>query len=339
MEQYKRLGEEEREEISRQLVAHVSLRSIARSLGRDPSTLSRELGRNGGVRERYRASAAQRRADRWAATPRKPRTMHVNPQLRNDVLIHLRTRWSPQQIAARLMREYPEDMTMRISHEAIYAYVYVLPRGALRKELIGYLRQHRKQRGKRVRKSEDARGKIPRMISIEERPAAVADRTIPGLWEGDLIVGPKNQSAMGTLVERTTRWTMIVSLGKRHDAVTVRRAFARKLRKLPKELARTLTYDQGKEMSEHERFTVDTGIQVYFAHPHSPWERGTNENTNGLIRQFFPKGADLSMVSRREVRKVQDLLNGRPRQVLQFATPTEAFQELLSRAIDGKVLH
>jgi IS30 family transposase len=286
----------------------------------------------------YRAHTAQRRADRWAATPRKPRTLDVEDRLKEYILTNIRAWWSPQQIAARLVREYPENMAMRISHEAIYAYVYVLPRGTLRKELIGYLRQHRKQRGKRVGKSKDTRGQIPRMISIEERPVAVADRTIPGHWEGDLIVGPKNRSALGTLVERTTRWTLIVPLGKRHDAQTVRRAFARKLRQLPKELTQTLTYDQGKEMSEHERFTVDTGIHVYFAHPHSPWERGTNENTNGLIRQFFPKGTDLSMVSRREVQKVQDLLNGRPRQVLQFATPTEAFQELLSTTTDGKVL-
>lgn len=339
MEQYKRLSEEEREVMSREFAIGASLRSIARSLSRNHGTLSREIKRNGGVRDAYRAHTAQQRAERRAGAQRKPRTLDGGDPLREYVLTHLRKRWSPQQIAARLMREYPEDMAMRISHEAIYAYVYVLPRGTLREELIGYLRQHRKQRGRRVRKSEDARGQIPRMISIEERPAAVADRTIPGHWEGDLIVGQKNQSALGTLVERTTRWTMIVPLGKRHDAPTVRRAFACKLRRLPKELAQTLTYDQGKEMSEHERFTVDTGIQVYFAHPRSPWERGTNENTNGLIRQFFPKGTDLAMISRREVRKVQDLLNGRPRHVLHFATPTEAFQELLSKTTDGNMVH
>lgn len=339
MGQYNRLSEGEREEISRALAAGVSLRAIARSLGRDPGALSREIKRNGGARHAYRAATAQRRAERRAAMPRKSHMLAVNDQLHDYVLTHLRKRWSPHQIAERLVVEYPGDMAMRISHEAIYAYVYVLPRGALRKELVAALRQHRKRRTRRVRKSEDKRGIILNMISIEERPAVVADRTIPGHWEGDLIAGSKNQSALGTLVERTTRWTLLVPLGAQKGAPAVRKAFARKLRTLPKELTQTLTYDCGKEMSEHERFTVDTGMQVYFAHPHSPWERGTNENTNGLIRQFFPKGTDFSTVSRREILKVQDLLNGRPRQVLRFATPAEAFAELLSKTTDGKVLH
>jgi IS30 family transposase len=217
---------------------------------------------------------------------------------------------------------------MHISHESIYTYLYVLPRGELKKELIGYLRQKRPIRRSRTRLN-DRRGVIPEMISIEERPAEVADRAIPGHWEGDLIMGPSNRTAIGTLVERTTRTVLLVPLGAK-DASSVRRAFARTMKTLPHQLALSLTYDQGREMSEHRLFTAETKIQVYFAHPHSPWERGTNENTNGLIRDFFPKGTDFSTISNKELRRVQDLLNERPRKTLDWSTPKEAFSALLA---------
>jgi IS30 family transposase len=229
--------------------------------------------------------------------------------------------------------EYPQDMTMRISHEAIYQYIYVLPRGSLKKEIIHALRQERKhRRPRRGRKGTDAekRGKIANMLSIEERPQEVADRTIPGHWEGDLILGKYKRSALGTLVERTTRYTLLVPLGKNKDAVSVRTAYTKTLRTIPKELAKTLTYDQGKEMSEHQTFTIDTGIQVYFAHPASPWERGTNENTNGLIRQYFPKGTEFDKIPTREIKRVQRQLNNRPRAVLDYYTPDEVFNKLVA---------
>jgi len=228
---------------------------------------------------------------------------------------------------------YPHDASMRISHEAIYQYIYVLPRGSLKKELIGALRQERKYRrkkGGRKGKPDENRGKIANMLSIEERPKEVEDRIIPGHWEGDLIMGKYKRSALGTLVERTTRYTLMVPLGRKKDAVSVRKAYAKAMRTLPKELAKTLTYDQGKEMSEHKHFTIDTGIQVYFAHPGSPWERGTNENTNGLIRQYFPKGTEFDQVSVQEIKRVQRQLNDRPRAALGFYTPDEKFNELVA---------
>jgi IS30 family transposase len=220
---------------------------------------------------------------------------------------------------------------MRISHEAIYQYIYVLPRGSLKQSLVKGLRQERAWRRKKYkgRKNEETRGKIADMLSIEERPADVASRTIPGHWEGDLIMGKHKRTALGTLVERTTRYTMLVPL-KAKDAETVRREYARALHSLPRDLAKSLTYDQGKEMSEHTQFTIDTGIVVYFAHPGSPWERGTNENTNGLIRQFFPKGTEFDKVPLREIRRAQNLLNDRPRKVLDYEKPFEAFTKLVA---------
>lgn len=246
------------------------------------------------------------------------------------MLAKLKRRWSPREIVKRIKEEYPFDMNMRISHEAIYRYVYVLPRGALKTTLIKALRQERKyRRTQRLGNSEETRWKIADMISIEERPSEVADRTIPGHWEGDLIVGRYKRTAMGTPVERTTRYTILVPL-KTKDAESVRKAYARELTLLPKEITKTLTYDQGKEMSEHKQFTIDTGIHVYFAHPGSPWERGTNENTNGLIRQYFPKGTDFSKVSSREIKRVQRELNDRPRAVLHYKKPDEVINQLVA---------
>jgi IS30 family transposase len=238
-------------------------------------------------------------------------------------------KWSPQQIVNFLEKEYPQYQDMKISHEAIYTYLYILPKGQLKKELLACLRQGRKRRYKRNRK--DRAGierKLEDMLSIEERPKEVADRTVPGHWEGDLIIGKNRNSALGTLVERTSRAAILVPL-KNKEARTVRKSFAKAIKRLPKQLRLSLTYDQGREMAEHKLFTCQTEAKVYFAHPASPWERGTNENTNGLIRQFFPKRTDFNKVSRREIKKVQHLLNGRPRKTLNWQTPYEVFNNLI----------
>lgn len=307
--------------------------TIARRLGRDPGTVSREITRNSGV-SGYRAFSAGRSAHVSASSRRHgtQRLIHES-RLRTYVLARLRRRWSPREIVRSMEMEYPLDMTMRISHEAIYQYIYVLPRGSLKKELVQALRQERKYRrkkGGRKGTSEEKRGKITDMLSIEERPSEVADRIVPGHWEGDLIMGRYKRTALGTLVERVTRYTLLVPLGAKKDAVSVRKAYAKALQSLPKELTKTLTYDQGKEMSEHKQFTIDTGIMVYFAHPASPWERGTNENTNGLLRQYFPKGTDFSKIPTREIRRVQRQFNDRPRAALNFHKPHEVFNKLVA---------
>jgi len=327
METYTRLTLAEREEISRQLAAGQPLRAIARQLGRAPSTITRELRRVDKTPTTYRAAAAHREAAAAACQPRRRWKLGANPRLNAYVHARLALRWSPEQIARRLLMDYPDDTTMRASHETIYTYLYVLPRGELKRELLRCLR-HRRRHRKSRRHTHDRRGVIPDMISIEERPAEVAHRTVPGHWEGDLLLGRRSASALGTLVERTTRTALLVPLRVR-NATSVRRAFAREMRRLPQQLARSLTYDRGKEMTEHRLFTSATRVRVFFAHPHSPWERGTCENTNGLLRQFFPKGTDFSQVSRAEIKHVQTLLNGRPRKVLQWRTPSEVFHEQL----------
>lgn len=326
MARYQRLSLAEREEISRGLACGEALRAMARSLGREPSTVSREIRRNAPCPGWYRAGVAQGRARRRRARCRQRRLDRCQ-RLRRWVWAHLHRYWSPEQIAAELKQAFPQDPSMRLSHEALYTYLYVLPRGGLRRELLSYLRQHHKRRHPRSRGA-DRRGQIPEMISIEERPAAVATRTVPGHWEGDLLKGRRNQSAVGTLVERTTRSLILVPL-KRQDAVSVRRAFTREIKSLPRQMRLTLTYDRGKEMTEHRLFTRDTRMRVYFAHPHSPWERGTNENTNGLLRQFFPKGTDFTQFTRRDIKHVQHLMNERPRAVLGWRSPYVAFNELL----------
>lgn len=331
IKQYKRLSSAEREEISRDLAQNETISAIAKRLGRVSSTISREVSRNSGT-SGYRAFFAGNRARQSASLRRsgKHRLTHEG-RLRAYVLKKLKKHWSPREIVARMKEEYPLDMTMRISHETVYQYIYVLPRGELKRTLIAALRQERKYRRKKQKRStnEETRGKIADMLSIEEQPAEVADRTVPGHWEGDLILGKYKRTALGTLVERTTRKTILVPLVAK-DAKTVRKAYARELRALPRELAKTLTHDQGKEMSEHKQFTIDTGILVYFAHPGSPWERGTNENTNGLIRQYFPKGTDFSTVSTRTIKKVEQELNDRPRKVLHWKKPDEVFNQLVA---------
>ena len=328
MAQYPRLNINEREEISRGLAKGISRRDIAVSLNRSPSTISREINRNSRNWQPYRAVKSQDRADRLTYTARKRRKMDINEPLKQYILKQLGQLWSPEQIAKRLKLLYPDDMTMQISHESIYSYLYIQPRGALRKMLVKCLRRHHINRRPRGGKSRRNCGPIQDYISIEQRPAEVADRIIPGHWEGDLLMGHNNGSALGTLVERTTRIAFLVKL-KNKDATAVREAFARKFKRLPEALKRSLTYDHGHEMAEHKLFTKSSRIKVYFAHPHSPWERGTNENTNALIRQFFPKGTDFSKVPLKNIQQAQNMLNDRPRKTLEFLTPHEVFSKLL----------
>ena len=329
MKNYKRLNLDEREEISRMLAQSCSLNQIARLLGRQTSTVSREVLTGSCNKYTYRAGKAQRRAERNCRERKKSKQkLSLNLSLKQYIHEKLKLKWSPAQIAKELKKDYPLDMTMRVAPETIYTYLYVLPRGSLKKELLSCLRQNRKRRHQQSRGVKMER-KIEDMLSIEERPREVENRTIPGHWEGDLIIGKYNRSALGTLVERTTRTTVLVPI-KNREAETVARAFAKEAKKLPKQMKLSMTYDQGREMAEHKLFTKLTGIKVYFAHPKSPWERGTNENTNGLIRQFFPKGTDFNKVSRREVKRAQDLLNGRPRAALNFQKPYEVFNQLIN---------
>lgn len=329
MKKYYRLTFEEREEISRLLSQKCSFNAIANRLNRDKGTISREINKGSENKYVYRAIRAQNRARRNSAKRKSgKRKLDKHRKLKREVMIKLKLRWSPEQIANFLKRKYPQDNDMRISHEAIYTYLYVLPKGQLKKELLSYLRQGKKRRHKRNRKNRIIERKLEDMTSIEERPEEVADRTVPGHWEGDLIIGKNRRSALGTLVERTSRTTILIPLTNR-EALTVRKSFVREVKQLPRQMKLSLTYDQGREMAEHKLFTKQTNIKVYFAHPGSPWERGTNENTNGLVRQFFPKGTNFNKVSRREIKKVQHLLNGRPRKILNWQTPYEIFNKLL----------
>jgi IS30 family transposase len=318
----------DREEIA-VLRGHVSAREIARRLNRAPSTIVRELQRNTPRPGRYRAVLAQARADHRAERP-KPSKLVSCEALRAYVQEKLGgpERWSPEQIAHRLKVDFPDDERMRISHEAIYQALYVQGRGGLRRELTACLRTGRALRKPR-RRVDHRRMRIKDMVLISERPAEVADRAVPGHWEGDLIVGKVSASAIGTLVERTTRFTMLVHLPGDHGAVAVRDAIAATILTLPTHLRRSLTWDQGRELMEHAQFSVDTEVAVYFCDPHSPWQRGTNENTNGLLRQYFPKGTDLSVHSPDDLANVAVALNGRPRKTLSWMTPAEAFADLL----------
>lgn len=333
---YTRLHDHERETISRGLSAGWTLTRIAGIIQRNLSTISREVKKNCHYRRCYRATRAHEQAVVLRHRPKQPKHLDAHQPLRDYVFSKLRRQWSPEEIAKRIRHEYPDDTTMRISHESIYTYLYCLPRGSLRKELITCLRQERNLRRRR-KNGHARRSSITNAISITERPAEVADRTIPGHWEGDLIMGSKaSNSALGTLVERVTRYLLLVPLPA-HDALTVRQEFAKAVKRVPRHLKRTLTYDRGSEMAEHQLFTKETKIRVYFADPQSPWQRGTNENTNGLIRQYFPKGTDFRIVSRQEIRRVQDLLNDRPRKVLRFLKPDEVFPRLLTHhlALEG----
>lgn len=337
MTAYKRLNFADREEISRGLASGWSFVHIAHNINRPVSTVSNEVWANTKVKRCYRASAAQTKSETLRHRKKQSTKMEFNQQLRMYVLGKLRLHWSPEEIARRLKKDYATDTSMQLSHESMYTYIYCLPRGSLKKELIGCLRQERNLRKNR-KTSHAKRSTISDFLSISERPAEVADRIIPGHWEGDLIMGSKrSNTAMGTLVERTTRYLLLVPLEK-HDAETVRTQFAKAIKKVPRHLKKTLTYDRGTEMAQHKLFTKETSIQVYFADPHSPWQRGTNENTNGLIRQYFPKGINFRTVSRKEALRVQDQMNDRPRKALDYEKPDEAFSRLLLKpdfALEG----
>ena len=322
---YTHMSVDERETLSLGLAQGQSLRTMARVLGRAPSTVSRESARNTTRGRPYRACTAQHLAVARARQPRRSRTL-LDPWLWQYVRAHLVQGCSPEQIAGRLRREYPDDMRKRLSTETIYVALYVLPRGALRTELLAALRQARKARRPRSRGT-DRRGQLLHMTPIADRPAEVASRTVPGHWEGDLIKGARNGSAVGTLVERTTRLVILARM-EGTDAVSAREGFTRKLRHVPAPLRKTLTYDRGKEMAEHERLAQRLAIQIFFAEPHSPWQRGTNENTNGLLRQYMPKGTDLSGYTQRELNAIAHRMNTRPRKCLNFATPLEVFTQL-----------
>ena len=322
---------DDREEISRGLAAGLSFSAIAKDLGRSKSTVSREVNANGG-RDRYRGWAGERRAFDAAARP-KTAKLDGNPKLKQVVEDRLKLKWSPKQIAERLPMEFPDDPEMRVSHETIYQSIYVQGRGTLRKELAACLRSGRARRRPRtLADTGERRGKLRDMVNISERPAEIEDRAVPGHWEGDLIIGKLSGSAIGTLVERTTRYVMLLHLPGAHDAEAVLEALTRQVATLPQQLIRSLTWDQGSEMALHGRFTIDSGIAVYFCDPHAPWQRGSNENTNGLLRQYFPKSTDLAVHTQADLDTVAAQLNGRPRKTLGYMTPSEKFAELVAAA-------
>ena len=324
-----RLCLEEREAIGLGIARCESFAQIARRLGRPTSTVSREVKRNGGC-DRYRAIAAERQA-RWARKRPRSRKLRRFPALAARVSAGLERRWSPLQIAIRLRREFPHDPDARVSHETIYKALYCQGRGGLRKELISALRSGRAQRMSRSRLEKARRDhRLGEFVPISERPAEVADRAVPGHWEGDLLMGAFNRTAIVTLVERSTRYTLLGHLPDGHGADVVYACLMRLIRTLPENLARSLTWDQGSEMAWHKAFTVRSGVQVYFCDPHSPWQRPTNENTNGLLRQYFPKGTDLSLISAQHLDSVAAELNGRPRLVLEGQTPAEAYAALVA---------
>jgi transposase, IS30 family len=320
-----RLSLREREEIRVGLERGETFTAIARLIGRAVSTVSREVGANGG-RDAYRAHTAHRAAYKAARRPKAPKL--ACPRLAAKVAEGLEQWWSPEQIARRLRLEFPDDPMMWVSHETIYLSLFVEGRGELRRELHRCLRTGRAQR--RPRNRLENRGRIPGMVMISERPAEADDRAVPGHWEGDLIIGANNRSAVGTLVERTTGLVLLLHLPDGREAEKVNAAMKRAITTLPEQLCRTITWDQGKEMSSHAQLTVDTGVQVYFCDPHSPWQRGSNENTNGLLRQYMPKGTDLSVHSADDLAIIASSLNSRPRKRLGFMTPSETLTELLA---------
>jgi IS30 family transposase len=320
-----RLQLADREEISLGIRGGKSLSSIARDIGRSPSTVCREVASNGGS-SHYRAWRAHQRAYGEA---RRPKVFKLaSGALCDQVSAWLVTLWSPDQISKRLRIEFPDDPMMRVSHETIYKSLFVQGKGELKRELVRCLRSGQVQRRSKGRDSKQ--GLIANMVSISNRPAEVDDRAVPGHWEGDLIVGPKCRSAVGTLVERQTRYVMLLHLPVSHKAIEVQKAMEKAIASMPDELFKTVTWDQGKELTCHENIKVATGVQVYFADPHSPWQRGSNENTNGLLRQFLPKGTDLSRHGAEDLAAIAALLNNRPRKTLGYMTPSEKLAELVA---------
>lgn len=321
-----RLSLDDRVNIKIWLEGGESFAEIGRRLGRATSTVSREVG-GVGARDSYAPMAAHRGAAERARRP-KPTRLASNSGLCARVIEDLRHLWSPEQISGRLKVEFPDDPEMQVSHETIYKSLFIQGRGELRRELTRCLRTGRTRRKPRGRPSQQ--GRIPDMVPISARPAEVADRAVPGHWEGDLILGAEGKSAVGTLVERTSRLTILLHLPEDHTALSVRTAAAEAIGDLPAALRRTLTWDQGREMAHHVAFTVDTGVRVYFCDPHSPWQRPTNENTNRLLRQYLPKGTNLTAHSKGDLQAIADNLNGRPRKVLGFMTPSEKYAELVA---------
>ena len=319
----------EREEISRGIARGQSARQIARQLGRSHTTIVREINRCGG-RARYRARSADREAWQRARRPR-PTKLELCDELRRLVQERLRKAHSPEQIAGWLRIAYPDNESMQVSHETIYRALYVQARGGLKRELTKHLRKGRSRRYARSQSSKrQGQGKLTEMVTISERPAEVEDRAVPGHWEGDLLMGNRQSpAAIATLVERSTRYCQLVALPDGTEAERVADALAKSITTLPAQLRRSLTWDQGSEMSEHRRFSVKTGVDVYFCDPQSPWQRGSNENTNGLLRQYFPKGQSLAGITQERLDEVAELLNGRPRKTLGFRTPAEKLAELI----------
>ena len=320
------LSIDDRIEIRLGLERNDSLRAIARRVSRSLSTVSREVNANGGPRN-YAPTAAHRRAQERARRPKLTK-LAANPALEKRVISDLKALWSPQQIALRLHKEFGDDDSMRISHETIYKSIYVQGRGELRRELARCLRSGRARRVSRGRV--EKRGTISGMVMISERPAEVEDRAVPGHWEGDLLMGKNIKSAIGTLVERSTRFVLLFPLSEGKTAPDVRIAMTKVIQTLPAALRRSITWDQGKEMAEHITFKIETGIDVFFCDPHSPWQRGSNENTNGLLRQYFPKGLDFSTLEPHQLQAAADGLNGRPRMTLDWDTPAERLAELVA---------
>ena len=324
MSGYQRLGFHERCEIGVRAGRGDSVRSIAESLGRDPATVSRELGRNGG-RQRYRAQRAQQR---WCEQRRRPKPFRLETHrlLRRQVEARLGEDWSPEQIAGWLRRTHPDDPRWWVSPETIYQSLYVQGRGGLRDELTEHLRRGRAKR----RSGPERRGRFHDMVMITDRPGEADDRAVPGHWEGDLILGAKAQSQVGMLTERASRYTLLFALPENRTAETVRTEIVNVIRTLPQQLIRSLTWDQGKEMAQHVQLTIETGVQIYFCDPASPWQRGTAENTVGLLRQYLPKDADLSVFTNQQLAVIADRLNRRPRKTLEYRSPAEAYADALA---------
>ena len=323
------LGLEEREEISRGLAAGRSLRSIALRIGRSPSTVSREVARNRG-RQGYRAGSAEQEALNRGRRP-KPAKLKTHSKLWAEVVTRLEDDFSPQQISRSLKEDYPGEPSMQVSHETIYLSLYVQGRGLLRKELARHLRRRHLIRQAGKKQLPNGRGRIKDMINISERPAEAADRAVPGHWESDLLQGTPT-TAIGTLVERSTRYVMLFKLPSGMNAESARIGLTEKILTLPDTLRRSLTCDQGREMKQHVRFTIDTGVQVYFCDPHSPWQKGSNENTNGLLRQYFPKGKSVANYTQEELDMVAAKLNRRPRETLGWKTPTKRLAQFLDES-------
>lgn len=328
---YQQITESERHAIALGLQRKQSIRAISRALGRSPSTISREIQRNAGGSSYVSRFAHQRCCKRRIHSRPQPK-LHRQGALFGRVCEYLRQQWSPQQIAGHLKKLHPQDRRQRVSHESIYTCIYAQPRGELKKELVSCLRMAHAKRWPRS-KGQDRRGEINDLLSIHVRPPEVEDRQLPGHWEGDLIKGGNNASAIGTLVERTTRLVVLVKLPHPNPATAahVLQAFSDKLKVIASPMRQSLTYDRGREMAGHAQLTKNTGMKVYFCDPYSPWQRGSNENTNGLLRQYFPKGTDLSGYTQQQLDAVADLLNGRPRMTLGYSTPLEVYSQHLQR--------